>query len=101
MLDTAVTNDLALDREEILRSIRNMVPLRHLNDSEFAAITGEMQIEKRDRGKEFFSVNRDDQFIFYLLSGEITITDAEGNCFDVAGGQMCSDLGAGLTFCTP
>ena len=87
MLDTALTDDLAVDREDVLRSIRNMVPLRHLNDSEFAAITGEMQIETRDRGTEFFSASRDDQFIFYLLSGEIEIADVDGNCFDVVGGS--------------
>ena len=87
MLDTALTDDLAVDREDVLRNIRNMVPLRHLNDSEFAAITGEMQIETRDRGTEFFSASRDDQFIFYLLSGEIEIADVDGNCFDVVGGS--------------
>jgi hypothetical protein len=64
LLNTALADGLALDREKVLRSIRNMIPLRHLNDSEFAAITGEMQIGIRDRGTGFFSASRDDQFIF-------------------------------------
>jgi HD-like signal output (HDOD) protein len=45
LLNTAYSDDLTIDREEVLRGTRNMVPLRQLNDSEFTAITREMQLE--------------------------------------------------------
>ena len=88
MLTTAPPSSAAIDREEVLRSIRNMVPLRKLNDNEFTAITGEMQIENRASGAEFFCAGRDDQFIFYLLSGDVAITNAEGSCYDIVGGSL-------------
>jgi len=77
-------------REEALRSIRNMVPLVHLSDSEFKTVTSGMQVENRDRGTEFFAANRDEKFIFYLLSGEVEITDDKGNTHGVVGGSAGS-----------
>ena len=87
MVTTAPAYDSAIDREAVLRNIRNMVPMRKLDDDKFTAITGQMEIENRNSGAEFFSAGRDDQFIFYLLSGDVTITDAGGSSYDIIGGS--------------
>ncbi len=73
-----------LGRDEALVHIRKLLPLRHLSDPEFATITSSVRLENCAAGKEVFRSGQDNAFIFYLLSGTISITSADGESFDVA-----------------
>ncbi len=77
-----------LGRDDALRQMRNLLPLRHLSDSEFAIITSAVQLESCATGKDIFRSGQDDQFIFYLLAGKIAIADDEGESFDIVGGGV-------------
>ena len=73
-----------LGRDEALVHIHKLLPLRHLSDPEFATITASVQLENCAAGKVMFRAGQDDNFIFYLLSGTIAITSAEGETLEVA-----------------
>jgi HD-like signal output (HDOD) protein len=76
------------DRDAALDHVRKLLPLRHLSDPEFATISNGTRVENCATGNDLFRAGQDDRFIFYLLSGEIAISDAEGASFNVAGGGI-------------
>jgi HD-like signal output (HDOD) protein len=72
---------------EILR-IRKLIPLRRLADAQFAALVQHASIERRSAGKPLFRAGFDDQWIFYLLDGEVEIVDDKGHGFVLEGGSI-------------
>lgn len=68
--------------------IRNLIPLRRLHDDEFAAIVRYASVERRAAGQPLFRAGFDDQWIFYLLEGEIEISDDKGQGFRLQGGTI-------------
>lgn len=77
-----------IDREDALRSVRKLLPLRHLSDPEFDIIASGTRVESCAPGNDLFRTGHDDQSIFYLLSGEVAIVDADGGSFEIAGGDI-------------
>ena len=74
-------------RPEIQR-IRNLVPLRRLTDHEFAAVAAHAKVEQRSAGARVFQVGDDDQWVFYLLAGELEISDDQDHSFRLVGGSI-------------
>ncbi|HJP36207.1 MAG TPA: HDOD domain-containing protein [Gammaproteobacteria bacterium] len=77
-----------IDRDDALRRVRNLPPLRHLSDPEFERLADATSVESCAPGADLFRAGRDDKSIFYLLSGLVVITDVEGQSFDVDGGSI-------------
>lgn len=77
-----------LDRIEALETVRRLLPMRYLSDEEFARITAKTDVEQCPAGKELFRVGNDDHFIFYVLSGDITVADSSGASFTISGGSI-------------
>jgi len=72
---------------EILR-IRKLIPLRRLTDEDFAALVQHASVERRAAGKPLFRAGFDDQWIFYLLDGEVEIIDDKGQGFRLEGSSI-------------
>ena len=62
--------------------------MRYLSDSEFAQISAATMVESCPAGRELFRSGRDDHFIFYLLHGDIEITGANGDRFELSGNSL-------------
>lgn len=77
-----------LTRDDALRWVRKLMPLRHLSEQEFEIITTDTSVEFCAAGGTLFRSGQDDHFIFYLLSGKIAIRDREGNAFSIVGGSI-------------
>ena len=71
-----------------LARLRTLLPIRHLNDTEFAAIAAHVDVEACAPGRELFRSGRDDAWIFYLLDGALTLTAANGASFTVTAGSI-------------
>ena len=72
---------------EILR-LRNMIPLRGLDDDDFATVVRHASVERRRAGQPLFRTGFDEHWIFYLLDGEIEISDDQGASFHLQGGSL-------------
>ena len=72
---------------EILR-IRKLIPLRRLDDQTFTALVQHASVERRAAGKPLFRAGFDEQWIFYLLDGEVEIVDDRGQGFRLEGGSL-------------
>lgn len=81
-------SDDNIDRQDAFGRVRNLLPLKLLSDRDFATITAATNVESCARGHDLFRAGFDDNFIFFLLSGTIAITDAEGESFNIVGGEM-------------
>lgn len=71
-----------------LARLRALLPIRHLNDTEFTAIADHVEVEACAPGRELFRSGRDDAWIFYLLDGALTLTAANGASFAVTAGSL-------------
>ena len=85
--DAADADALAGLPAEILR-IRRLIPLRRVDDRTFAALVKHASVERRAAGKPLFRAGFDDQWIFYLLEGEVEIVDDRGQGFHLEGGSL-------------
>lgn len=89
MLATNLQNKAATtDLTAALKTVRTLLPMRYLNDTEFARITAATTVESYPAGKELFRSGRDDHYIFYLLHGDIEISNANGDAFDMSGSSL-------------
>ena len=78
---------LAALAPEIVR-IRGLIPLRRLADREFVALVQHASVERRGAGTLLFRSEVDEQWIFYLLDGEVEIIDDQGQGFCLTGGSI-------------
>lgn len=85
--DTLEGDALAGLPTEIQR-IRKLIPLRRLGDQAFATLARHASVERRAAGKTLFRAGFDDQWIFYLLDGEVEIVDDKGLGFHLEGGSL-------------
>lgn len=68
--------------------IRNMLPLRRLSDQEFFGLMPRAKVERIDAGETLFRTDVDDDWIFYLLEGDVEISDDSGGAFTLSGGSI-------------
>lgn len=78
---------LAALAPELLR-IRQLIPLRRLADEDFAALVRHASVERRTAGTPLFRAGFDEQWLFYLLDGEVEIVDDKGQGFRLVGGSI-------------
>lgn len=76
---------------EILK-IRELFPFRRLFEAEFVTITRHVRVEYRDVGMVMFEHGRDDDWTFYLLHGEVEISDDSGASFRIEGDSLEAGL---------
>lgn len=89
MLATNLQTEPALTgRNDALKTVRTLLPMRYLNDAEFDGISAATMVEACPAGRELFRSGRDDHFIFYLLRGDIEIAGANGDRFELTGGGL-------------
>ena len=55
----------ATDRDAALATVRTLLPMRYLSDTEFDRITAATDVEAYPAGKELFRSGHNDHFIFY------------------------------------
>ncbi|MFT4580805.1 MAG: HD-like signal output (HDOD) protein [Gammaproteobacteria bacterium] len=77
-----------LSREEALRRIRKLIPLRHFSDPEFETITDATQLQFCKANSTLFRSGEHDDKLFYLLIGEVSISDADNESFCISGGSI-------------
>lgn len=73
------------DRTRALKTVRTLLPMRYLSDKEYARISAATMVESCPAGRELFRSGRDNHFIFYLLGGELEISNASGEKFTLSG----------------
>jgi HD-like signal output (HDOD) protein len=71
-----------------IQRIRKLIPLRRVADEEFAALVQHARVERRAAGQALFRAGFDDEWLFYLLDGEVEISDDKGFCFVLEGGSI-------------
>ena len=75
-------------RPSDLSRLRGLLPLRHLGDAEFDNLTRHADIETREPERELFRCGPDDDWLFYLLEGELRVHDAQGESFEISAGTL-------------
>ena len=68
--------------------LRKLLPLRHLSDAEFGALAAHVEVEARAPGQSLFRCPEDDGWLFYLLDGELVVTDGTNDEFTVRAGSI-------------
>lgn len=76
------------DRAGALKTVRTLLPMRYLSDSEFARISEATTVESCPAGRELFRSGRDEHFIFYVLHGDIELATASGDKFKLSGSSL-------------
>ena len=71
-----------------LTRLRGLLPLRHLSDAEFDNLTRHADIETRDPDRELFRCGPDDDWLFYLLEGDLRVLDAQSESFQISAGTL-------------
>ncbi len=71
-----------------LTRLRGLMPLRHLGDAEFDNLTRHADIETRDPERELFRCGPDDDWLFYLLEGDLRVLDAQSESFQISAGTL-------------
>jgi len=71
-----------------LTRLRRLLPLRHLSDAEFGALAAHVEVEPRTPGQILFRCPEDDGWLFYLLEGELVVTDGSNDEFTVKAGSI-------------
>ncbi len=71
-----------------LARLRKLLPLRHLSDAEFGALAAHVEVEARAPGQALFHCPEDDGWLFYLLDGELVVTDGTNDEFTVKAGSI-------------
>lgn len=71
-----------------LARLRKLLPLRHLSESEFAEIAAHVQVEACAPGQRLFRSPEDDGWLFYLLTGEVVVTDVADDEFSIRAGSI-------------
>ena len=74
--------------EHDLARLRTLLPLRHLTDADFDALAAHVVIESKPPGQEVFRVGSDEDWLLYLLDGELDIEDASGDRFSISAGTI-------------
>jgi len=59
--------------------LRYFVPLAEISPDNFNDLVKNISIEILEKDKHLFTIGENDNFTYYLLSGEIILTDAESN----------------------
>lgn len=68
--------------------LRTLLPLRHLTEAEFEALAAHVIVELRASGQLLFRAGEDDGWLFYLLDGDVTVTDSAGDEFTISAGTI-------------
>ena len=71
-----------------LDRIRNLIPFRHLDDQQFKQIVLDASFNNLDSGQTLFDQQLVDNVIFYLLDGQLDISDQHDQTFCVTGGSI-------------
>lgn len=71
-----------------LARLRKLLPLRHLSDAEFGALAAHVEVETRAPDQGLFRCPEDDGWLFYLLDGELVVTDGSSDEFTVKAGSI-------------
>ena len=71
-----------------LRRIRRFTPLRRLSDGDFVALVRHAHVEQRAAGATLFQAGTDEQWLFYVVDGEVEIVDEQGAGFRLEGGSL-------------
>ncbi len=76
------------DRKRNLARLRTQLPLRHLNDKEFAAIVAHAEVQEMPAGSVLFRAGQDEGWLCYLTEGRVSIADEDGDSFEIEGGSL-------------
>jgi HD-like signal output (HDOD) protein len=86
--NAALSHPPPTTRESELARLRQLLPLRHLTDAEFAALAAHVEIEHCEAGHGLFRSPKDDGWLFYLLDGEVVVVDADEDEFAIRAGSV-------------
>lgn len=70
------------------QKLHKLLPLRHLSDTEFAALVREFDVDLLDPGETLFRQDSDNQRLFFLLDGTVRVFDADGESFEITAGSI-------------
>src|SRR5262249_31365376 len=84
----AASSGLLAELPAEIQRIRTLIPLRRLDDTEFVALVKHASVERRAAGKPLFRAGFDEQWLFYLLDGEVEVFDDKGASFHLQGGSL-------------
>ena len=71
-----------------LAKVRNLLPIRHFDDAEFAGVILTASFHSIAPGQTLFRSASDDAWMYYLLDGAIRIFDIDNEPFDLDGSTI-------------
>lgn len=76
------------ERANDMSRLRGLLPLRHLVEAEFDALTRHLDVETLGYDQALFQLGADGDWLFYLLEGTVKIRDALGGSFEIQAGTL-------------